>query len=126
MSPVTNSKKILIVEDEKPMTRALELKLTNAGFKITAVYNGEEAEDILKKESFDLILLDLVLPKKDGFAVLAFMKLQKNKTPVIVTSNLSQDEDKIRSKELGALDYLVKSDTSLMEVVNRVKKALEK
>ncbi|HEY4499867.1 MAG TPA: response regulator, partial [Candidatus Paceibacterota bacterium] len=80
---------------------------------------------ILNKETFDLILLDLVMPKLDGFAVLQWLKGKGIKTPVIVTSNLSQDVDAKRSKELGAVDYFIKSDIPIAEVVERVKKVLK-
>lgn len=119
--PASKQKQILIIEDEKPMANALELKLTKAGFKTTIAYDGLEAERILKQKKFDLILLDLVLPKKDGFALLADSKRENDKTPIIVMTNLSQEEDKIRAKELGALDYIVKSDISLADVVQRIK-----
>lgn len=117
-------KKILIVEDEKPMAKALELKLTREGFEAKAVFDGEKALKILESETFDLILLDLVMPNLNGFGVLTELKARNIKTPVIVTTNLSQEEDEKKAKELGATDYLVKSDTSIIEVVNFVKKTL--
>lgn len=117
-------KKILIVEDEKPIANALVLKLCSAGFETVLVYDGKAAISTLRESSFDLIILDLVLPQKDGFFVLAELKKQKNSTPVIVSSNLSQEEDIKRAKELGARDYFIKSDTSLAEVVEKVKQAM--
>lgn len=113
-----------MVEDEKPMARALELKLTSSGFSVTVSYNGQEALDLLKNNKFDLILLDLIMPIKDGFAVLQELKDSGSRIPVIVSSNLSQKEDFDRAKSLGAVDYFVKSDTSIVEVVNHVKKVL--
>lgn len=118
------SKKILIVEDEKPMANALVLKLTSAGFDVVLVYDGETAISTLRQSSFDLIVLDLVMPKKDGFFVLAELKKLKIATPVIVSSNLSQEEDIKRVKELGARDYFIKSDTTLAEIVEKVKQAM--
>ncbi|MBI5221909.1 MAG: response regulator [Candidatus Magasanikbacteria bacterium] len=118
------AKKILVVEDEKPMARALELKLAGAGFEVQACYNGQECIDLLAKGSFDLILLDLVMPVKDGFAVLADLKEKGSKVPVIVLTNLSQVDDYKRVKELGALDLFVKSDTPIAEIVEKVKKIL--
>lgn len=117
-------KKILIVEDEKPMANALVLKLTSAGFETVLVYDGKAAISILRESSFDLIILDLVLPKKDGFFVLAELKKLKIATPVIVSSNLSQEEDIKRVKELGARDYFIKSDTTLAEIVEKIKQTL--
>ena len=120
----TKKIKILIAEDEKPMARALELKLNKEGFDAHAVFNGEEVLEAVKKESYDLLLLDLIMPKKDGFSVLAALKELKNTMPVIVSSNLSQDEDMQRAHKMGAKDYFVKSNTPINEIVTRVKKAL--
>ena len=116
------AKKILIVEDEKPMARAMELKLTKSGFTAQAVFNGQEALDILLKEKIDLVLLDLIMPKMDGFGLLDEIKKRNIKTKVIITSNLSQNEDVTRAKKLGAVDFIIKSDTSIIDIVNKVKK----
>ncbi len=113
-------KKVLVVEDEKPMARALVLKLTNAGFEAKGAYNGEEALGFLDSESFDLILMDLMMPKVDGFMAMEEFKKKGIKTPVIVTSNLSQEDDIKKAKEMGAVDYIVKSDTPIVEIVNKV------
>lgn len=114
------AKKILIVEDEKPIARSCELKLVNAGFQVKIVSNGEEALAILEKEPFDLILLDLIMPKLNGFRVLEELKLRNNPTPVIVTSNLMQQADVAHATSLGARDYFVKSDTALASIVGYV------
>ncbi len=118
-------KKILIVEDEKPMVLALELKLKNAGFKTKTASNGVEALKILSKGKFDAILLDLVLPEKDGFAVLAEMRGRGDATPVVILSNLGQKEDIKRTKELGADNYFVKTETPITEIVGYIKKVFE-
>ncbi len=118
------TKKILIIEDEKPMARALELKLKGSGFDAQAVFNGEEALVVIKKEKFDLIILDLVMPNMDGFTLLKKLKENKNKIPLIVASNLSQEEDFKRAKSLGAKDYFVKSETPISGVVDHIKKVL--
>lgn len=117
-------KRILIVEDEKPMAHALSLKLRSVGFKITLVYDGESAIFAARKSKFDLIILDLVLPKKNGFSILKTLKKLKITTPVIISSNLSQREDVDRARELGARDYFIKSDTTLTEIVKKVKQTM--
>ena len=117
-------KKILIAEDEKPMANALSLKLNSAGFETTLVYDGDSAISAAKSTSYDLILLDLVMPIKDGFFVLTELKKMKNNTPVIVSSNLSQDEDIKRARDLGARDYFIKSDTTLAQIVEKVKQTI--
>jgi DNA-binding response OmpR family regulator len=113
-------KKILIVEDERPIANALALKFSHSGFQATAVHNGQEALDTLKKEPFDVMLLDLMMPKLDGFGVLEALQQETKKPLVIVTSNLSQEEDAKRAKALGAKDYLVKSNTPLAQIVEHV------
>ena len=118
------SKKILILEDEKPMARALELKLTHAGFETRVAFNGEEGLSYLGKESFDLILLDLVMPKMGGLAFLEAMK-KDSKTPVIVMSNLSQAEDERRARDLGAQDFFIKSDVPIANIVERITQFLK-
>lgn len=114
-------KRILIAEDEKPMANALSLKLRSVGFETTLVNEGESAVSAAHESHFDLIILDLVLPKKDGFSVLLELKKLNIATPVIICSNLSQDEDIKRAKALGARDYFVKSDITLAEIVEKVK-----
>ena len=116
--------KILVAEDEKPMAKALELKLTSVGFEVEVAFDGEEAIKKIKDNKYDLILLDLVMPKVDGFDVLKEIQNLKLSTPVIVSSNLSQEEDRKKAKDLGAKDYFVKSDTTLNELVEKVKQNL--
>ncbi len=117
-------KKILIVEDDQPLARALELKLTNEGFQTTVVSDGEAALDVLSKEQFDLTLLDLILPKKDGFTVLAELKTRNSTMPVVVLSNLGQKADTKKAKELGALNYFIKSDISIASIIEYIRKNL--
>ncbi|MBI2033809.1 MAG: response regulator [Candidatus Liptonbacteria bacterium] len=124
MPNVRPTKKILIVEDEKPAAKAFGLKLGRAGFESEVAFDGVDALAILAKKNFDLILLDLVMPRMDGFEFLAELKNRNIKTPVIVTSSLSQEEDAKRAKDLGAIDYFVKSDTPIADIVEHVKKVL--
>lgn len=117
---MTKVYKILIAEDERPMATALELKLNKSGFEAKAVFDGETAIYILSKEKYDLLLLDLMMPKMDGFSVITKLKELGNNIPVIVLSNLSQEEDKKKAMELGAKDYFVKSDTPISDIVKKV------
>jgi len=114
--------KILIAEDERAIAGALNLKLNHEGFEPSVASNGKEAVDLLKKEKFDLLILDLVMPQLDGFGVLAEIKEKGIKTPVMVASNLSQTEDILKAKELGAFDFFIKSDTPVSEIVEKIKK----
>lgn len=116
---------ILIIEDEKPLARALELNLNNAGFKTKVVFNGSDGIALLEKDTFDLILCDLIMPKMDGFTVLAILKEMKIKTPIIVLSNLSQKDDEKYAKAFGAKDFFIKSNTPIATIVAKVKEILE-
>ncbi|MDD4409251.1 MAG: response regulator [Candidatus Pacebacteria bacterium] len=112
---------ILIAEDEKPLSRALEIKLTKEGYEVLVASNGEDAIRFLDKKKFDLIILDLVMPKKDGFAVLEHFKEENMKSNVIVLSNLAQEEDFKRAKDMGAMTYFIKSNTPIIELVKYIK-----
>lgn len=121
------AKKILVAEDDGFLSKVLSAKLEKIGFEYKLATDGEEAISILKDFTPDLILLDLVMPKKDGFEVLKDLNSSEvwKKIPVIVTSNLGQPEDKKRAMELGAKDYIVKSDTSLNGIVEKIQEYLK-
>ncbi len=122
----TKNKKILIIDDEASLQRVLKSKLLADHFQATTMSNGILALELLEKESFDLILLDLVMPQLDGFGVLAELRKRKNKTPVIVLSNLDQEGLVEGSKEaLGVKDYFIKANASLEEIVERINQILD-
>ena len=113
--------KILIADDNIATSMTLELKLKEEGFETTVVSNGKDALDLIKKEKFDLVLLDLIMPQLNGFGVLEGIQREGIKIPVIVSSNLGQNEDIQKVKELGALDFFIKSDMSMTEMVEKIK-----
>ncbi len=117
-------KKVLVVEDEKPIANALELKLKHNGVNVDVVSNGEDGLGFLKNNTYDLILLDLVMPKMNGFTVLEEVKKMGIKTPIIILSNLSQEEDEKRARDLGAIDFFIKSNTPISIIVEKVLKTL--
>ncbi len=117
-------KKILIAEDEKPLARALSLKMQAEGLEVVVVSDGEEALSKIQSDQFDLVLMDIMMPKKNGFMVLEELNKSGSTVPVFVMSNLSQDEDIKRVKSFGAKDYIVKSDTSLAQIIEKVTKFL--
>jgi len=119
------AKKILIIEDEKPMARALELKLTHAGFEVKNVSNGEVGLELLEKETFDLILCDLIMPKMDGFKVLEALNERKIKTPIMILTNLSQSDDEKRARALGAKDFFIKSNMPIANIIERITQFLK-
>jgi DNA-binding response OmpR family regulator len=120
-----NKKKILVTDDEFAIANALSLKLSKLGFDVKIANDGEEAFNLIKSENFDIVLMDLMMDKKDGFSVLEDMRKENIGTPVIITSNLGQDEDKERAEKLGAVGYFVKSNTPISEIVEKVEKILQ-
>lgn len=118
---------ILIVEDEKLLAMALKDSLISEGHKVDTAADGEEGIKRISKKKPDIILLDLLMPKKDGFYVLGELKKNPNwKTIlVIVLSNLGGDAEIQRALEMGADDYFVKSQHPLEEVAEKVKDRLE-
>lgn len=117
-------KQVLVVEDEMAMARALEMKFKQAGFQVAVATNGEEGLQQLAQTPSDVILLDLMMPKMDGLAFLEALRAQHSKIPVIVATNISQEDQMRRAKELGVVDYFVKSDTPIHLIVAKVKEAL--
>ena len=118
--PEKKPNSILIVEDQAPLARALMLKLQSAGFNPEVLSDGSEAVNRIKQTHYDLIILDLVMPNKDGFEVLRELRAVDSETPVIIWSNLSQPEDVSRAEALGVHEYWFKYNTPLGGVVDRV------
>lgn len=116
--------KILIVEDEQAIGRALQLKLTHEGYAVELVGDGAQALELLKENSYDLILMDLVMPNLDGFGLLERLGKEAGAPKAMVLSNLSQAEDADKALALGATAFFIKSDTPLSDIVGEVKKAL--
>lgn len=123
-----NKKKILLIEDDKYIFRAYKDGLERAGFEVIGASDGAEGVAKAKDKKPDLILLDLILPIKNGFEVLEEIKMDdatKN-IPVVILSNLGQESDVAKGNALGAEDYLIKSNYSMKEVVEKVKFQLVK
>lgn len=116
-------KKIFIVEDEQSLRDILTMRLKEAGFEIEVAVDGAEALEKLKTIKPDIVLLDIILPKIDGFTILGKIKedLTTRDIPVIMLSNLGQDADIKRALDLGAADYFIKAQHSLLEIVDLVK-----
>jgi len=121
----TQNKKILVVEDEKPLSEAIKFKLERQGMTALISNSAEEAMDILKKESVDLIWLDLKLPKINGIEFLKIIRDNpdwKDKKVIIVSASGS-DEMKERAKAMGILDYIVKNEMKLDDIIKNVANA---
>ncbi len=119
-------RKILFVEDESVLQKTFEETLRKEGYEMISALDGEVGFNLAKKEKPDLILLDLVLPKINGFEVLKKLKEdpETKKIPVIILTNLERMSDIDKALESGAAAYLVKVDYSLEEVVEKIKKIL--
>ncbi|MEY4745080.1 MAG: hypothetical protein RL272_1025 [Candidatus Parcubacteria bacterium] len=115
--------KVVLVEDDKFLQKILVTKFTKESFDVRAASDAETGLQMILTESPDIVLLDLILPKMSGFDLLTELKANaKTKdVPVVILSNLGQDEDISRARSLGALDFLVKADISINEVVQKVK-----
>ena len=120
--------KVLIVEDEDILAKVLEEKFQDEKFEVAVAGDGELALELAKSFKPNVIILDLILPKKDGFDVLRDLKShpELKQIPVVILSNLGQDEELKRGLALGAADYLVKTQHPIKEVVEKVKAQLMK
>jgi len=118
--------KILIVEDEEPMLRSLTDEFTEAGFDVVQARNGEEGLKAVLEDGVDLVLLDIILPKMDGMTMLKKMRADSKgaNMPVILLTNLDYSVGVAKAMESGAYDYLVKTDWTLSDVVEKVKERL--
>ena len=119
--------KLLLAEDDKFISRAYVDELTRAGIDVVLASDGEEAIKKIAEEKPDIILMDVIMPEKNGFEVLEHIKQvdELKDIPVIILSNLGQDSDIKKGRELGAIDYLIKSNFSIKEVVEKIKGILK-
>lgn len=117
-------KKILLIEDDIFLSKIMEERLQDEGWEVNLAGNGEEGLQKAKTYLPNLILLDMILPKMNGFEVLEALKKETSTKdiPVIVISNLGQDDDMKNAKKLGAVDYLVKSNFSIKAIIEKVGK----
>jgi DNA-binding response OmpR family regulator len=122
---MANKPTILLIEDDPFLSSVLRLKLEKESFKVVRAADGEEALNLLTEQGIkpDLVLLDLILPKKNGFEVLETIRQDPllEKLPVIIISNLGQPSDIERGKALGIIDYFVKARLSIEELVDKIK-----
>ena len=121
-------KKVLIIEDEPDMRGILVSMVESADYQVIEAKDGQQGLDLAVKKEPDIILLDIMLPKLNGFEVLD--KLRYNPTtqdiPVIILSNLGQEKEVVKGKALGAVDYLIKADIHLTEILEKIGKYVGK
>lgn len=115
--------KILIVDDEKPICDLIDLNLSQSGYHCTSVQDGLEAIDMIEKEKYDLILLDIMLPGADGYDIMEYIRPLK--IPVIFITAKHEVKDRVKGLKLGADDYLVKP-FEVVELVARVEAVLRR
>ena len=120
--------KVVILEDDEILQQALTIELSSAGYEVLGALDGESGMDIIRAEKPDLILLDIMMPKLDGYGVLDELEKDQElaRIPVIVLTNLGQDEDKDKALEKGADDFFVKSDTELEKLSQKVSEYIGK
>ena len=119
--------RVLLVEDDRFLRRACEASLGQQGFDVTSATDGEEGLRLASTGPFDVVLLDLLMPKLPGIKVLAALKADPatRGIPVLILSNSSRDEDKARAVELGAVGYFVKANLSLKLLSAEIRRLLE-
>lgn len=119
-------KKILFIEDESALQRAATQILAEQGYQTFSALDGETGIELAKKELPDIILLDLILPRKNGFEVMTELKQHASTShiPIIILTNMEENKDVERAIALGATTYLVKTNYKLEEVVEKIKEIL--
>lgn len=115
------NKKILIIEDDKSLSRVLGLKLGKAGFEIDSAFDGQEGLNKLEKGNYDLALMDLIMPQMTGFDLLKEVDSRSIEVPILILSNLGQAEDREKTEGYkNVKGYIVKSNISLDEVIKQI------
>ncbi|MBM3281287.1 MAG: response regulator [Candidatus Harrisonbacteria bacterium] len=119
-------KKILLVEDDPFLSLLLKNRLAKESYEVMHAHDGEEALELLGMNSFDLILLDIILPKKNGFETLEAIRQSPifSSVRVIILSNLGQESDLARGKSLGIIDYWIKTENSIDTLMAKIRNIL--
>lgn len=120
-----SEKKFLVVDDDEQIRNLMVNFLTQQGALVTTASQGHEMKDFLQKDSFDLIILDIMLPESDGFELCNFTRKEGYNTPIIMLTALNEDEERIKGLDLGADDYLTKP-FNLQELLARIKAVLRR
>ncbi|MFA6353638.1 MAG: response regulator [Candidatus Paceibacterota bacterium] len=117
-------KKILIIEDEEVLANVLSAKLTKVGYDVKISVNGEDGLAKINEWNPDIILLDIIMPKMNGYEVMENLQKKNNKIPIIIISNSGQPVELEKIKKLGAIDYMIKAQIDVEEIVEKVKNVL--
>lgn len=119
-TPIT----VALIEDDQMLSEMYSIKFSKEGFRIVTAMNGADGLALIEKENPQIVLLDIIMPKMDGFQVLKELREKGIKTPVIMLTNLGQEEDIQKGKQLGATDYFVKSNFTPEAIVHKVRHVL--
>lgn len=124
---MNDAKRILLVEDDRFLRKAAEVRLRRAGYTVVTAADGEEAIATARTVRPDLVLLDLIMPRMQGFEVLRILRAEPNMVgvPIVVLTNLSQDADRDRAMLNGANGYLIKANMSLDALAHAVDNVLK-
>jgi DNA-binding response OmpR family regulator len=130
LSQKSNSEyRILLVEDDQFLRELMQSKLKREGFEVTACVDGQEGLRAIQNQKPDLVLLDVILPGLDGFNVLQQVRFSADKqvanVPIVLLSNLGQDSDVAKGKQLGANAYLIKANLTIDEIIKKIRKFLK-
>ncbi|MBT3413188.1 MAG: response regulator [Candidatus Jacksonbacteria bacterium] len=120
----TKKKKVLLVEDEKALASALTTKLEADGVEVLVCSDGASAVECIVANPEHLVVLDIILPNVNGFEILQEVQSGKKRSPILIWSNLEQEEDIQRAKDIGADEYLFKTEVSLIDLVDYIHKYL--
>lgn len=125
---MTDQKKIRValVEDDQMLSEMYKIKFQKEGFDIITATDGSTGVELVLKENPDILLLDIIMPRMDGFQVLKMLRDKKMTLPIILLTNLGQEEDIKKGRMLGATDYFVKSNFTPDAIVEKVRLVLSK
>src|SRR5579872_6654208 len=123
---MADTKTIMIIEDDKFLSSLIKTRLEKEGLSVIQAFDGEEANQLLRDQVPNLIIMDLIMPKVNGFEVLQAISIapQLQGVPIVILSNLAQDSDVEKARALGAKEYFVKVKISIDDLVGRVKNLL--
>jgi DNA-binding response OmpR family regulator len=121
----TTAPRILVVDDEQPVQQLLDRTLRSEGYDVVPALDGEQALDEIERQSFDLVMLDVMLPKLDGFEVCRRVRAQSSVPIIMLTAKAEEVADRVLGLELGADDYIIKT-CSMRELRSRVKAVLRR
>lgn len=115
-------KKVMLVEDDRFLSSLIKARLEKDGFVVSQAFDGDDAIKRLPDERPDLVILDLIMPKTNGFEVLKQISLMPGleRTPVVIVSNLAQDSDIEKARQLGAKEYFVKVKISIDDLIGKI------